>query len=115
MALRRSGIKKNARQCVAVDYNGADFGPIWAKTMHGFVSGLVMITPGFVPVWVNIMHEICCSTKLMHGFVSGHFIVTHGFVPRWAVIMHGFVLGRLCVGRILGCFISGTAWCRDGL
>jgi hypothetical protein len=47
-----------------------------------------MITPGFVSVWVNIMHEICCSMKLMHGFVPGHFIVTRGFVPRW----DGFVL-----------------------
>ena len=40
--------KSNAQQWVAVGYNGADFGPIWAKVMHGFVSGSVMITPDFV-------------------------------------------------------------------
>ena len=28
--------KSNAQQWVAVGYNGADFGPIWAKIMHCF-------------------------------------------------------------------------------
>ena len=89
----------NARQRAVVGYNGADFGPIWAKIMHGVVSGSVMITPDFVPVWVNIMHELCCSMGYSYArLCAGTFYNNTRCCAKMGSDHARFVPGRLCVG-----------------